>query len=340
MTDGAEMRIPCCCILLMSIVGIVRAEEAPRLPFNPESVPEAPAEEGAFRFVVLADMNGPYGSTTYNQHVHGAIELIVARLSPTFAFSAGDLVAGQRRGFTDEQLWAMWAGFEEAVTAPLREAGIPFIPCAGNHDASGYPAFEREREIYVENWRKPENRPDVQFIDDTHYPLYYTFTQEDAFFMVLDVTTVDPLPEDHWPWIEQQLEQAQDYALRFATAHVPPYPVTHGREHEIIPPPDNDRLRELMTRYNMTAFFTGHHHGYFKGRKEGLNLISLNACGDGPRPLIGTDQPQLQSFLVVDVADGQVQQVFAIHADGSIFQDETLPEKLVHEQYTLPRFDQ
>jgi hypothetical protein len=332
------MRLLVC--LLLALLPALAHAEIPRLMFNPDEVPQRPMGERSFRFVVLADMNGPYGSTSYNEHVHGSIRLITTELETDLAVSAGDLVAGQRRGFTDEQLWAMWAGFEAAVTAPLREAGIPFAPTAGNHDASGYPAFEREREIYQENWQKSENRPDVQFIDDEHYPLYYTFAFRDAFFMVLDITTVERLPEDHWPWIERQLEQAQDYSLRFAMAHVPPYPVTHGREHEIIRPPDGDRLSELMVRHNVNAFFTGHHHAYFKGRRDGLNLVSINACGDGPRPLIGTSEPQTQSFLVVDIVDGQIDQMFAIRADASIFDDQTLPLKLEHGEFVLPRFDQ
>jgi acid phosphatase type 7 len=311
-----------------------------RLPFNPETLPDRPEGDRSFRFVAISDLNGPYGSTTYNEHVHSLVRLTIDQVRPELVVSAGDLVAGQRRGLENEQVWAMWDGFTSAVTAPLKEAGIPFAPVAGNHDASGYPAFAHEREIYQAHWRKPEQRPDLEFIDDTHYPLYYSFHHKDAFFLVMDITTLDPLPETLWTWIEAQLTEAQDYALRFATCHIPPYPVSHGREREIIPAPDNDRLRELFVQKNVDVFFTGHHHAYFKGRKEGLNLVSLNCAGSGPRPVIGTEHPQHQSMVVVDVVDGQIEQIFALKSDEVIFEDRTLPLRLEHGPYVLPRFDQ
>ncbi|HLS28001.1 MAG TPA: metallophosphoesterase, partial [Opitutales bacterium] len=254
--------------------------------------------------------------------------------------SAGDLVAGQKRGLEDDEIWAMWDGFTSAVTSPLQKAGIPFAPVAGNHDASGYPAFVREREIFQEHWRKPDQKPDFQFIDDEHYPLFYTFSYKNTFFMVLDVTTLEPLPDAKWEWMETQLTEASDFNLRFASAHVPPYPIAQGREHEIIPAPDNDRLHALFVEHGLDVFLTGHHHAYFKGRKEGLNLVSLNCAGNGPRPLIGEEAAQPQSFLVIDIVDGKIEQFFALQSDARIFPDETLPLKLEHAGYLLPRFDQ
>jgi acid phosphatase type 7 len=313
--------------------------ESPRLPFNPEQVPERPANERSFRFVAISDLNGPYGSTTYNEHVHASIALIQG-LRPELVLSAGDLVAGQRRGFTDEQIWAMWDGFTDAVTAPLQAAGIPFVPVAGNHDASGYAAFANERAIFEEHWRKPEQRPNLDFIDDEHYPYYYSFRHKGAFFMALDVTTLERLPPELWTWMEDQLTKAQDYDLRFASCHVPPFPVAQGREHEIIRAPDNERLRQLFVEKNVDVFFTGHHHAYFKGRKKGLNLVSLNCAGSGPRVLIGEEAPQLQSFMVIDVVDGKIAEIFAVHSNDTIFPDETLPLRLEHGGYVLPRFDQ
>ncbi len=314
--------------------------ESARLPVNPAKAGESPSGENSFRFVAISDLNGPYGSVDYNAHVHALVGQVAEKVRPELVISAGDLVAGQRRGLGEERIWAMWAGFNQAVVDPLRAAGIPFAPVAGNHDASGYPAFAHEREIYREHWRKAEQRPPLDFIDDTHYPLYYTFQHKGAFFMVLDVTTLEPLPEAKWTWMEEQLRAARDHDLRFATCHVPPFPVAIGREHEIMPAPDNDRIRRLFVEHGVDVFFTGHHHAYFKGRKKGLNLVSLNCAGSGPRPLIGTDAPQLQSMVVVDVVDGKIADMFAVRSDETIFPDLNLPERLEHGPYVLPRFDQ
>lgn len=321
------------------LVAACATADSPRLPVNPEGIPERPAGERSFRFVAISDLNGPYGSTTYNEHVHASVGLI-REMQPELVLSAGDLVAGQKRGLTEEQLRAMWEGFNRAVAVPLRQAGIPFAPVAGNHDASGYPAFENERLLFRDHWREEEQRPELDFVDDEHYPLYYSFQHKGSFFMALDVTTLEPLSPELWEWMTRQLANARDYDLRFASCHVPPYPVSHGREREIIASPDNERLRRLFVENNVDVFFTGHHHAYFKGRKKGLNLVSLNCAGSGPRPVIGTDEPQHQSFVVVDVVDGKIAGMFAVQSDEVIFQDLTLPLRLEHGPYVLPRFDQ
>jgi Icc-related predicted phosphoesterase len=334
------MKHHCTLLILLLTSAVFAAEPLPRLPWNPAELPPPPKGDDTFRFVVMSDMNSSYGSTEYNATVHASIRLVTDVFKPELVVSAGDLVAGQKRGLSDDEIYAMWRGFDRAVTAPLRKAGIPFAPVPGNHDASGYPAFAREREIYQEVWRTEAMQQPLNFIDAEHYPLYYTFEHKGVFFMAMDVTTVETLPAELWAWMERQLSAAGDMKLRVAMCHVPPYPVAIGREKEIIRAPDNDRLRELFVKHRVDVFFTGHHHAYFKGRKQGLNLVSLNACGNGPRPLIGTEAPQPQSVIVVDVVDGRLDGVFAVQHDGVIFDDHALPLRLVYQQYILPRFDQ
>ena len=81
-------------------------QRPPHLPASPTQIPPAPSGPGSFRFVVLSDMNGPYGSTQYSRNVKDSVALIADRLKPEIAVSAGDLVAGQKRGLTAEQIRA------------------------------------------------------------------------------------------------------------------------------------------------------------------------------------------------------------------------------------------
>ena len=88
------------------------------------------------RVVVISDLNGSYGSTTYAARVADAVEVIV-EMRPDLVISTGDMVAGQRQPhLTEAEVRAMWAAFHRTVTAPLEAAGIPLAVTPGNHDAS------------------------------------------------------------------------------------------------------------------------------------------------------------------------------------------------------------
>ena len=82
---------------------------------------------GGTRLVLINDLNGSYGSTTYIAEVHRGVALIPP-LRPDLVICAGDMVAGQKAGLGRQRLAAMWAGFDRSVLGPLRNAGLPFAP--------------------------------------------------------------------------------------------------------------------------------------------------------------------------------------------------------------------
>ncbi len=345
-------RLSVLAVAMLAASMVVRADEpatrpsreAPRLPPAPAAIPEAPSGERAFRMVVMSDFNGPYGSVDYRKEVHDAVSLVTSRLKPDLVLSAGDMIAGQRPALSDPQVMAMWGGFDDSVLKPLRAAGVPFYPAAGNHDASGYPTHARDRALYQQVWQREGWVPPgiINGPAGSGYPLNYAFEHDGALVIVMDLTTVQPIGEPQWAWLEQVLTDPALSKLspKVAVGHVPPYPVALGRQTDIVPPPDNDRLVDRLLAGGVDLLITGHHHAYFKGRARGLNLVSLNCSGDGARPLLAQGQePRRQSFLVVDSAGGAVTQAFAVHPDGTIIDEAALPAEVSHGPYTLPRFD-
>ncbi|WP_432797893.1 metallophosphoesterase family protein [Poriferisphaera sp. WC338] len=332
------------CASLMAAPQASPAQANPRLPFNPDTLPERPDRKTprGQRIVVLADANSSYGDDTYRKDVHQLIKIIATELKPDIVISAGDLIAAQKKGFKEPLLRKMWAGFDRAITKPLDEAGIPFAPTPGNHDASGYPAFKIDRDIFRDHWNNPKHKPDLNLVGSlNNFPTYYAHSLGKTLFLSLNITTMEPLSDTQWAFIEQTLaDHADQYDNIFATSHVPPYPITHKREKQTMTRADAKRINKLFAKYRVDAFFTGHHHGYYKARKNNLNLVSLNACGNGPRLLIGTKAPQKQSIVVIDIENGKITQCFAIKSDNTVFDDKTLPLKLVYEDITLHRFDQ
>lgn len=255
---------------------------------------------GPLLVAVVSDLNSSYGSTTYTGNVHAAIAEVIA-VGPDLVLSTGDMVAGQKAGLDYE---AMWDGFHAAVSDPLQEAGIPFAVTPGNHDASGYSAYQTERSIFVEQWTV--RQPDVTFVDDAHYPLRYSFAVGDVFFLSLDATTVGPLGDDQMIWLEDQLDAADEagYSVRVVIGHVPLYPFTVGQETAII---GDSELEELLNEYNVTLFLSGHHHGYYPGRRGDLRLASMACLGTGTRPFLGETKHAPRAIVFFEIDEGEVQ---------------------------------
>lgn len=282
---------------------------------------------------VVSDLNGSYGSTTYQAEVHAAAAAVVA-LQPDVVLSTGDMVAGQQAGL---DYGAMWAGFHAAVSDPLSAAGIPFAVSPGNHDASAYAGFADERQIYVDEWSA--RKPELAWIDDTAWPLYYSFTLGSALFVALDSTTIGSLPAAHMAWIEDQLVAGADQPVKILYGHVPLHPFAQGREDEVIGDP---ALEDMLVQHGVTMFVSGHHHAYYPGRKGELGLVSMACLGSGPRALIGDESVSPRSILRIEISgDGDVQVLDAF--GGAAFDEpiarDTLPASLSYGGVTITRDD-
>jgi 3',5'-cyclic AMP phosphodiesterase CpdA len=287
------------------------------------------------RIAVLSDLNGSYGSTSYEIGVHDGVATVIGRLDPAIVLITGDMVAGQQAGL---DYAAMWSAFHAAVTEPLHAAGVPLAVTPGNHDASGYSAFAAERAIFVDEWKDPARIPPVRFVDDADYPLRYSFTHEGAFFLSLDATVIGPLDEVQRAWVDAQLALAADYPVKIAFGHIPIHAVTQGRETETL---HDQALETIFRDRGLTMYVSGHHHGYYPGARDGLRLVSTSCLGAGPRALLGEDGASPKSLLQIDVVDGAVASLEALMAPGfdTIIERATLPSELDYQGDVVLRDD-
>lgn len=132
-----------------------------------EKYPELPLRRGDLRLAVISDLNSGLGAATYEWQVDSIMQRIPRIWQPDLVVCGGDMVAGQGISET-ETLEKMWRGFDEHIAAPLRKANIPFAFTLGNHDGSR--AFTTERNAAGTYWSKPENLPQLKFIDKSHAP--------------------------------------------------------------------------------------------------------------------------------------------------------------------------
>ncbi|ERN40956.1 putative phosphohydrolase [Rubidibacter lacunae KORDI 51-2] len=262
---------------------------------------------GDVRMVVVSDLNGIYGSTDYDPEVDKGMALIQF-WNPDIVVCSGDMVAGQNPTLSDEQIRAMWQGFDEHVAAPLRNAGLPYGFTIGNHDASsalgvgGSFLFQRERDLASEYWLEPEHDPGIDFIDRFEFPFYYTFKSGDVFFLAWDGSS-HRIPDEKLAWVELALAspEAQNAKLRVLLGHLPLYAVAVGRNEPAEVMANADELRAMLERYNVHTYISGHHHAYYPGHRGDLQLLHMGILGSGPRPLIDSNLPPWKALTVLDV---------------------------------------
>lgn len=286
------------------------------------------------RVVVISDLNGSYGSTEYDPRVSNAVDAIIA-LHPDVVISTGDMVAGQRRPVLSErEVRAMWESFHDTVTIPLADAGIPLAVTPGNHDASAYGGFERERQLYSETWAA--HRPALTFVDDDHYPFYYAFDVGPVRFASLDATTVGALPPEQEDWLAQVFSGGGP--TRAVFSHLPLWPVAIKREKDVIGDPE---LEKHFVRLGIDLHLSGHHHAFYPGASGGVAYVAQACLGAGPRALIGTKERSTPGFTLLDIADDGTTTVTALKApDFTVPVDvRTLPGAIEYGKGHLTRLD-
>ena len=288
---------------------------------------------GDVRIVVISDLNSQYGSTTYEKEVDQAIAFI-PDWRPDLVLCGGDMVAGQKNSLTSNQISAMWEGFDQHIAAPLRQAKIPLGFTIGNHDGSGAIVqgkmrFQKDRDLASNYWNNPRHNSGLTFVDKAKFPFYYSFSQNNIFYLVWDAST-DRLSEEQLSWVEKSLASAaaQSAKMRIAIGHLPLYAVAIGRNTAGNVLANPDKLRTLLEKYQVHTYISGHHHAYFPGKRGELELLQTGALGSGPRKLINSQQQPFKTLTVVDIN---------LNSESTIYTTYNMNNLSVVDSQTLPR---
>jgi hypothetical protein len=288
---------------------------------------------GDVRIVVISDLNSQYGSITYEPEVDRAIALI-PNWQPNLVLCGGDMIAGQKRSLSESQIKAMWAAFDRHIATPLRNSGIPFGFTIGNHDGSGALVqdkliFHNERELAAAYWNQSQHDPGLSFVDRDNFPFYYTFSQDEIFYLVWDASTQIISPQQ-LAWVKQSLasERARRASMRIVIGHLPLYAVAVGRDKPGEYLDNAEKLRSLLERYQVHTYISGHHHAYYPGKKGRLELLHTGALGSGPRQLLNSDLPPRKTLTIVDIFLASATTVYTSYDMETleIISDRSLPE--------------
>ncbi|MCL2924140.1 MAG: metallophosphoesterase [Trichodesmium sp. MAG_R04] len=314
----------------------VSSSEVPT-PLGPAPKGMFAPKRGDIRLVIISDLNSSYGSTSYQIQVEKTIPLI-PEWQPDLLLCAGDMIAGQKLSLTEENIQAMWNGFDRYLAIPLRQLKQPFGITIGNHDASGYLKksgdgyiYEKERrqaEIY---WRKHQNDLNINFLEADGFPFYYSFIHKEIFYLIWDASTFD-IPTKQLKWAEKSLasSQAQNAKMRIVMGHLPLYAVGVGRNKFGDVLNKAEELQTLLEKYNVYLYISGHHHAYFPGYKGNLKLLHAGALGSGPRVLLNSNLPPGNTLTVLDIDLEQDKSFYTTYdmKTMTVFNPKELPEKI------------
>lgn len=288
------------------------------------------------RIAVISDLNGSYGSTTYDPAVTDAVATILAR-RPDLVISTGDMVAGQRADpkLTASELAAMWDAFHAVVSDPIADAGLPLLVTPGNHDASAYPGYEVERDASAAAWAG--RAPGITALDTADWPFRGAWSLQGVLLVGIDATRAGPLPESDLDWLRSMLtREGPKHRTVILFGHVPLMPFTQGRETEIL---DDPALFALAQETGVDLWLSGHQHAFYSGMAGGILFVAQGALGDGPRKLIGEADRSPQSFTWIEIAEDGAISVAAYPAPGFAepLPMERLPATLGTGPYQLTR---
>ncbi|MEA5462492.1 metallophosphoesterase family protein [Leptothoe sp. PORK10 BA2] len=293
-------------------------------------------KRGDVRAVVISDMNSRYGAVDYRQEVMKGVS-ILPQWEPDIVLCVGDMVAGQSLSLNTAEVEAMWAGFDNLILSPIREANIPFALTIGNHDASslqdkGSYVYPIDREVTSRYWQAHQNDLDLQYIDTGDFPYYYSFKQNDIFYLVWDASSAN-VPANQLAWAEQQLSSAaaQGAKFRIAIGHLPLYAISQGRDRDGELLNHSNQLQALLERHHVHTYMSGHHHAYYPGHAGNLQLLHTGALGSGPRTWLNRTDAAMQTMTVLDFFFDTADTVYTTYNMNTmeLVDTQTLPRQII-----------
>ena len=241
----------------------------------------------AQQIAVVADLNGRYGSTQYHKRVAKAGQAI-EELGPDLVISAMHLP-----DMTGTEL-------VRTMRNPLTAAGIPLAVTPGNHDGSGFERFALEREYFERQWK---NRSDgLELLAGSEWPRRYAARLDSVLLLSFDGTIPGRLSSKEFGFVEKMLEKYRASASTvIVLSHLPMWPLASGREREMLNDPE---LLELLHRFDVDVFLSGHHALFYAGRDAGGMIhLATGALGGNARAFSGSNARQAHSFALLEIRE-------------------------------------
>lgn len=222
----------------------------------------APAAPAPWTFVVISDLHQPDRATA-DPRIEALVRAVIAE-RPRLVVITGDSTNGNPTdGPRRVRAAARWWRALLAQLEPLRDAGIPVLPVAGNHDAykPGHRAAYADAWSDLDAWadpleligaRQPALPGDDVALDAA--PFSYGVRVDGVHLALAHVVSQRLAPEVE-AWLAADLAAAADADLRIVFGHVPMASVMSTPRREFV-----DQLGGLLAAHNATIYVAGHEH--------------------------------------------------------------------------------
>ncbi len=224
--------------------------DAVREPLS-ELVPGA-ASPQQWSFAVISDLHLPNPrSGTIDREVAALIGMGVRFVVVTGDDTNGSAVVDHRRGRVN----AWWASVTSAL-APFRDAGIPVLPIAGNHDTylpwqrEGYEAAFGD----LDRWTAPLEVHPAEGRGFARAPYSYS-VDVDGVHLALANVVDQSVDRDVASWLTDDLAAAQNARVRIVFGHVPLFSVVQRPARGFV-----DQLGGILARGHAEFYVAGHEH--------------------------------------------------------------------------------
>ncbi|WP_199120111.1 metallophosphoesterase [Pedobacter sp. ASV28] len=255
--------------------------------------------KNTFTIAVISDLNSSYGSTVYHPDVYATLKELDS-LKPDLILCGGDMVAGQKATLTTKNIQEMWSSFGKHILQPIQQMKIPFGFTVGNHDAS--PSYQQDRALAKTFWQTQQHNLGLNFIDQSNFPFYFSYKQNDIFFISWDAAGAN-VDDKVWEWMKKQLQSkmAKKAKLRVLLGHLPLYAIVASKNKpgEVLAEPQ--RTMDFFKEHHIDLYISGHQHAYYPAQKEGIRLLNTACIGEGPRALIGDTRPATRAYTLIEV---------------------------------------
>ena len=205
-----------------------------------------------WRFAVLSDLHLPNPrSAVIDREGSAMIGMGVRFVVVTGDHTNGSAGVDHRRGRVN----AWWASVTGAL-APLRDAGIPVLPIAGNHDT--YLPWQREgfERAFgdLDRWAAPLEVHPAAGHGFARAPYSYS-VDVDGVHLALANIVDQSVDRDVSTWLTDDLATAADARVRIVFGHVPLFSVVQRPARGFV-----DQLGAILARGNVDVYVAGHEH--------------------------------------------------------------------------------